>query len=215
MDLVDRSVRLKKHDFVLIHPDCMSGWSDLADATCEVLYWIWQHPPDHSLMPEKGGYLLGTMGTGQIAGLHHLHQSCRREVQVADDSTRKALKGLRMQLDVELARALNERSPRSDDALRFGLACRWMERNLARRTAVALLREYLETSTPALGRLFRKYSNGTPAQFLTKLRMRRAHELVVVDKMSAKSVAFELGYKHANDLSRAYHRHTGKYLCRH
>jgi AraC-like DNA-binding protein len=214
MDLADGSVRLKKRNFLLIHPDCASGWSDRLDATSEVLYWIWKQPPDPSLMPEDGGYRLGTLGTDEVDRLRLLHQACRREVQVADDLSLKALGGLRVQLDAELARALNSRAHRSDDTLRFALACEWMERNLSQRRAVTLLCEYLETSASALERLFRKCGNCTPVQFFSRLRMQRAHELVVHGKMSAKSAAFELGYKHANDLSRAFHRHEGKYLCR-
>lgn len=214
VDLPGSSLRLKKRNFIIIHPDCASGWSDLANATSRVLYWIWEGPPDPPLAPKEGGYLLGTLGMDVLDRLRLLHQACRREVQVADDLSRKALGGLRVQLDAELARAMNSGAHPSDDTLRFTLACQWMQRNLAQRRAVTLLCEYLETSPSALERLFRKCGNCTPVQFFSRLRMQRAHQLVVHEKMSAKSAAFELGYKHANDLSRAYHRHQGKYLCR-
>jgi AraC-like DNA-binding protein len=214
MDLPKGQVRLKEHSFVLIHPDCASGWSDKDDATSEVLYWIWREPPDSLLMPDAGGFRLGTLGADELDRLRQLHLACRREVRVADSLSRKALGGLQVQLDAELARALNNRAHPSDDSLRFTLACEWMERNLAQRRAVTLLCEFMETSPSALERLFRKCGNCTPVQFFSRLRMQRAHELVVNGKMSAKSAAFELGYKHANDLSRAFHRNSGKYLCR-
>jgi transcriptional regulator GlxA family with amidase domain len=89
-----------------------------------------------------------------------------------------------------------------------------MERNLAQRAAETLLREYLETSTLALERLFQKCANCTPAQFLSGLWMQRAREIVVYGKTSVTATAFELGYKHANDLSRAFRWRTGKHLCR-
>jgi AraC-like DNA-binding protein len=214
LDLTDRSIRLKRRSALLIHPDCASGWSDREGATSEVLYWIWQHPPDPSLSLGDGGFRLGLIEADHVDRLRLLHHACRREVQIADASSRNALNGLRAQLDDELTRALDPHPPRSDDMLRYTLACSWLERNLARRKAVTLLCEYLEITAPALERLFQKCASSTPAQFLSRLRMRRARDLVINHKMPVKSAAFELGYKHANDLSRAFRRCTGESLHR-
>ena len=213
LDLSDRSFSLKKGSVVVARPGCMLGWSDQEGAVSEVLYWIWKcHPEPGAPAPVKG-IRLGTADGSQLDHLRLIHQCCRREVQIGDTCSYKALRGLHSQLDMEFTRIFNERKQSSAEELRFALAVNWLRANLRLRGAVTLLGDYLDMSAPALERLFRERAGCTPAQFLHSVRMRRAREMVIEEGMAAKTAAFELGYAHANDLSRAYFRYTGQHLC--
>lgn len=210
LDLVDGKVKLRKGDLCVIDPDCASGWSDRLGAVSEVLYWIWYYPPDAAIAPKAGQFLRGRSNLAQRERLHLLHQECLHQVRLGDDYSFKALTGLRAQLDSEFARAFfGGKAPVTEQRIRFDVARRWLEENLARRGAVALLREYLDIGASELHRLFREETGRTPAQFLHQMRMDRAHELLRHGRFSAKEVAFQLGYAHANDLSRALHRTDG------
>jgi AraC-like DNA-binding protein len=207
LDLAQGRVVLKKGDICIIDPDCASGWSDRPTAVSEVLYWIWYMPPDASIAPAMGQVRQGRAGVAGRERLHRLHQECLHQVRLGDDYSLKALTGLRAQLDSEFARAFfGGKAPMTEQKIRFDVACRWLQENLARRGAIALLREYLDIGAADLHRLFREQTGRTPAQFLHRVRMDRARELLLNGRFSAKEVAFQLGYAHANDLSRALHR---------
>jgi AraC-like DNA-binding protein len=209
----EQGMRLKKGDLVVIHPDSASGWRDEGvKSRSEVLCWIWLQPPDASIAPPAGGVRVALADNDRLDRLHRIHRDCRHEVQLTDGYSFKVLAGLRVQLEAEFGRAPNKRGSGSEAMLQFTIAERWLKENLRTRSAISLLREYLQISILDLEQLFRKSADCTPAQFHHRLRMERARELVSRDRMQVKAAAFELGYAHPNDLSRAFYRHTGKHL---
>jgi AraC-like DNA-binding protein len=44
---------------------------------------------------------------------------------------------------------------------------------------------------------------------MAKIRQQKAHGMLASGKTSVKEVAFQLGYRHAHDFSRAFRRGTG------
>jgi transcriptional regulator GlxA family with amidase domain len=112
-------------------------------------------------------------------------------------------------MDVAIARS-HELPPKPPaHALRLELALRWMAQNLAVPNPVAGLCDYLQVSQITVHRLFRDHLGEPPATHHLRLRMDRARQLLMDGNSSVKEVAHVLGYRHANDLSRAYKRWFG------
>ena len=57
--------------------------------------------------------------------------------------------------------------------------------------------------------LFQSHSGQSPQAVALELRMQRARQRLADGIIPVKQVAYELGYGHANDFSRAYKRHFG------
>ena len=129
---------------------------------------------------------------------------------MADSATGTALEGLRAMLDVELCRHIRIKHTMTDSALRFQLAIRWMEQHLNASAPMRLLGEYLQIWPATLKCLFREKAGASPVAYFQKLKFGRAEKMLVEKKMPVKAVAFELGYRHANDFSRAYRRFAGQ-----
>ena len=128
---------------------------------------------------------------------------------MADSATATALEGLRAMLDVELCRHLRIKHTMTDSALRFQLAVRWMEQHLNAAAPMRLLGEYLQISPATLKCLFREKAAMSPLAYFQKLKFGRAEKMLLEKRMPVKAVAFELGYSHPNDFSRAYRIFAG------
>lgn len=212
LELPTHRVTLRAGQIFVMHPDCPSGWSNRPDGVSSVLSWIWTEPPPEDIAPPPGDFRLGHGDAATIARLQRIHAECRREVQIADAATPRALKGLHRQLEAEFSRVFARAPRRPEKAFRFALACRWLHENLGRRRAIALLGEYLDLSSSDLHRLFTHHARCGPAVYLRRERMLRAEQMVQ-QGVPVKAAAYALGYAHANDLSRAYRRQKGRTLA--
>lgn len=212
LHLVGRHVAIQPGHVLLIHPDCLCGVTNRPDGISSELSWRWTEPPPEEIIPLNCGLRIAVADAPTLARLKRIHLECRREVQIVDEATPYALHGLRRQLDAEFIRIFSQFPHSPDHALRFGLACRWLHENLGTRSAIALLGEYLDISPKELIRLFVEQAGCSPNAYLQQKRMRRAEQYVLQGR-SVKAAAYDLGYTHPNDLSRAYHRLKGQTLA--
>ena len=210
--LLDRDqIKLKACEAFLIGPDCPMGWGgESPRSKARVLGWSWLGAPFFLSgdRDRKGSYRI-LLSREAVKRLQLLHSRCRHEVELADSATSTALDGLRAMLDVELFRHLKIKHTMTDSALRFQLAVRWMERHLNASSPMRLLGEYLQVSPATLKCLFRDKAGISPLAYFQKLKFGRAENMLVEKRMPVKAVAFELGYRHPNDFSRAYRIFTG------
>jgi AraC family transcriptional regulator of arabinose operon len=86
----------------------------------------------------------------------------------------------------------------------------WMAAHLDSKEPVARLCDYLNISQSSLYRRFRKEAGISPLERFQQLRMTEAKRLLAGGGSTVKEIAFDLGYAHFNDLSRAYRKHFGK-----
>jgi transcriptional regulator GlxA family with amidase domain len=121
-----------------------------------------------------------------------------------------ALEELRFRMDIAIARFKTRNHPAPEPALRLELALRWLAQNVQELNPVASLCEYLQVSPVTLNRLFRTHLRESVASYHTRVRMERAGQLLRNDAVAVKEVAYELGYVHANDFSRAFKKYTGR-----
>jgi len=191
------------------HPDCVVGHGDQVGRCCEMLTWVWRTPPAHSaLRPMEGGSLRLMIDRTELRRLKNFHVQCREAIANANERSQLQLLATRLQIDLCLLEGREHRRT-ADGDFRIGLATDFLRNHLNEAEPVKRLCEYLHISEASLKRLFHEHTGKSPRNFALEWRMRWAHERLASTGASVKSVAYALGYRHANDFSRAFKRHHG------
>jgi transcriptional regulator GlxA family with amidase domain len=76
----------------------------------------------------------------------------------------------------------------------MGLVLTWIEQNLQRDLALPLIARHAAMSTRTLSRRFREQVGATPAQWITRARIRRAQRLLETTELAVETVAEEAGF---------------------
>ena len=187
---------------MLFDPDCAFGITQAKRATVEILVWIWQGRPGLAeLRPAPGGFLALPLRQKSVDALTDLHARCRDEVALADSQLPRTLPALRDLLEVEILRG-NQPAPAALD-MRWKLAQAWIAGNLAIHAPVPALCDYLRMSPSTLHRFFRAQTGVSPGAYFRTVKTDAARRLIREEGWQVKAAADHLGYRHANDLSRA------------
>ena len=212
LQLVSRATRMQPGQILVLGPDCASGWAaSNAESVAELLTWVWSGPPRcPGLGPTADGVQIFTADRVLTRTLQQIHSLCRRELEKPDALSALALEELRFRMDVAISRFKTPNLSAPEPALRLELALRWLAQNIRERNPVALLCEYLQVSSVTLDRLFRSHLHETVTAYHTRIRMEWASHLLKKEGVAVKEVAYELGYRHANDFSRAFKKFTGR-----
>lgn len=183
-------------------PDCAFGLSQRTREKVDVLVWVWQgRPSAAALRPARGSFLAVGLRRGPLDSLVDLHVRCRNEVSRADSYLTQTLVALRELVEVEILRAGRTAFPTND--FRWELAVSWMTNNLSIHAPVPALCDYLRMSPSTLHRFFREHAGFSPGAFFRELKAKEARRLIHEEGWQVKAVAYHLGYRHPNDLSRA------------
>jgi len=197
---------------LVLGPDCASGWAaPSGESVAELLTWVWTGAPRcPGLGQTPDGVQIFNANRALIRTLQQIHTSCRRELERLDALSALALEELRFRMDIVISRFKAPNPATAEPVLRLELALRWLAQNGRERNPVAPLCEYLQVSAATLNRLFRTHLDESVAEYHTRTRMERAGQLLKKDGVAVKEVAYELGYVHANDFSRAFKKFTGR-----
>lgn len=187
---------------MLFDPNCAFGISQSRRSSVEILVWIWQgHPVLPELRPESGGFLVLDLRAASVPALTDLHSRCRNEVALADSQLPRTLAALRELLEVEIFRS-SQAAP-AEDEMRWKLAHAWISGNLAIHAPVPALCDYLRMSPSTLHRFFRAQTGLSPGAYFRRIKSEEARRLIREEGWQVKAVAYHLGYRHPNDLSRS------------
>jgi AraC-like DNA-binding protein len=205
--LRDGERKLAPGEAVIVAPrrSYLAGLHDEPGSRSHVLIWVWKTPPlIAEARPAPDGHLLCRMTDAACERLKSAHAACRRELENPDKFVGKIIHGLRLEIDVELARQALQTPATTTRQLLVESAVRWMRQHLHHNNAVFLVCDYLQVSRPTLNRAFAEILAVSPSSYYQRLRMQKARELLERRKLTVKEAAFELGYRHPNDFSRAY-----------
>lgn len=201
-----RADRLATGTLVVLGPDCAFGWNDDPGCTCKLLVWMWRRPVHAQLAALSSSTCLRYGASNEArTELRRWHALTREEIRRDDAHASTALTGLQTLVETALVRA-DERDA-ADDTVTRALA--WIETHFATRQPLARLSDYLGVSTATVHRLFRERLGTTVRQKIAETRQRAALRMLASGRMTIKEIAFQLGYRHAHDFSRAFRNQAG------
>ena len=186
---------------LIFDTDCTFAIAQRRTEKVQILVWIWQgRTPIPGLRPPRGSFRTFSL-CHPLDRLFELHSRCRAEVAQPDMQAARSLSALRRLVEVEILRASYRSAP--DLNARWKLAESWMRSNLSIHTPIPALCEYLRMSPSTLHRFFHAQAGESPGAYFRSLKMREALRLIHDEGLQVKLVAYQLGYRHANELSRA------------
>lgn len=199
-----QTLKLNSSKLLIVAPGCTLDMKDVEVNSCRIQTWAWRTPPEfEELRPKADGHLLIELSTKQRGEIRALHQLFRYEVRNQDAFSPRALEILRARLELCLARGIGASA--QSPAQLFDLAVRWLENNPKADAYIEDLCDYLRISESVLNRLFIGHAGCSPQKIALRIRLSEARRLIGEGE-SVKAVAYHLGYKHPNDLSRALSR---------
>lgn len=201
-------VVLKESQGLVAGPECSFGFRHGDAEACELLVWIFRSASTHgSLTLGDSEYRVFRVAAQPFQAIERLHAHSRDEVSQDDAYSEQAIDSIRSLLDVCLARR-QPVTPQQEQDHRLRLARAWMQNNLELNDPVRSLCQYLQVSSSTLRRLFQERYGVTPGAMHRGMRLREARRLISDEGWMVKQAAYRLGYRHANDLSRALSRHA-------
>lgn len=208
--LNDKKVSLSPGEIVFIGPECAFGWEGKQDVEYKFCMWMWNHINSPKLRSHQHSYTTRLLPLKKREPFLQLHEQCRREVLNLDDYSSTYLEGCHIQFEALLERTLEAKQEDDKASARIEQATAWMNEHLDSREPIARLCDYLNLSQSSLHRLFKSRMSTSPANHFHALKMEHAKELLQNEDMQVKEIAFQLGYDHFNDFSRAYKKHFGR-----
>ena len=85
-----------------------------------------------------------------------------------------------------------------------------LEQNLEREISVKEMAQHINISPSYLRSLFHRVYAQSPVNYVRKLRIARAMELLAVPEISITEVAYKTGFNDSNYFTRVFHKHTGE-----
>lgn len=205
-----KKLSLQAGDVLIIDPECAYGWTDQSARACQPMTWMWRTAPAHSqITPKPGRFLHWRVKNEVLRELAGINRLCQREAGWAGETSRLVLRRTHLDLDICLSRSRCRRNEKDQQQL-FKMALRFLRKNRADLQPARSLCEYLQVSPSTLRNLFQKNCGKRPQAVAQDLRMELAQERLKTGRVPVKQVAYELGYRHPNDFSRAYKRYFGQ-----
>lgn len=191
-------------------PDFAFGFPKRGQMPAKILAWIWRNDPPHfPNLAEDACEFLRFSGP-DLDLLCELHRQTRYECLNSDMLTDPFLIQLHGLVDIVFTRAHHQQSSRDLPDQQIRIARQWMLDHLDASRPVEDLARYLNLSPVSLHRLFKERMQESPGSHFRRLKMERAQELLKRGQHSVKWIAYELGYRHPGDFSRAYTTFWGK-----
>ncbi len=204
VEFTESSRRFGPGTGMITGPDLAFGFPKRGQMPAKILAWIWKNAPKHyaQLSPDSWDFL--RFSRPDLDLLRELHRQTRYTCLNSDALTDPFLDQLHGLVDIVFTRArLQEHSHDLPDQ-QIRIARQWMLDHLNVPRPVEDLARYLNLSTVSLHRLFKDRLQESPGAHFRRLKMERAQELLQRGQHSVKWIAYELGYRHPGDFSRAY-----------
>lgn len=208
LDLGKKTIPINYPSYLSVPSHIPQGWRKLKHPESAIVFcWIWAK--QESSASERS-----------VVTHQHLIPELSKKVLWAHRETRwtqnlppivafQHLQSIRRCLDtwIEHLDPLNDASLKKETFIK---AKQWILQYLSRPQKVQDLADYLGLSLLQLHQLFQMNVRSTPDQYIQKMKYSEAKKLLRNSKKSIKQIAYELGYLHANDFSRAFKKWSGE-----
>jgi AraC-like DNA-binding protein len=145
-----------------------------------------------------------------LAHVEQLTETMERECETADPGYEVALRAKLLELMVYLSRAYTSTATTEAHALlRVGNVIGALENDFAKDWKLDGLLKIAHMSRSNLMRIFRKATGQTPIEYLVRLRIQRAMEMLRNTDLTITEIAMEVGFNDSNYFTRQFRRATG------
>jgi len=151
------------------------------------------------------------LGTQQLAHVRSLVATLDDELRAQEPGYRFMARSVLMQLIGYLSRCYSrEQAPEAASLLRIGETISYIEENYAQPITLAELQDVAHMSKSGLLRAFRQALDSSPIDYLIRLRISRAAELLSQGDLSVTEVAFRVGFSDSNYFARQFRKVMGE-----
>lgn len=201
--------RLSPGTLLVIGPECAFGWEDEGRRSSRLFVSVWREPGQAALRDlPSDGLAAFALSPSQAADLEALQLLCVKEAHRQENVSASVFGALQILIETLIVRFKSETEDDPDGLMRRAVG--WIESHLATHQPLARLSDYLGVSTATIQRIFRNRHGTSVMRMIADLRCREADRLLGQKGTSIKQVAYQLGYRHPHDFSRAYLKHTGR-----
>ena len=109
-----------------------------------------------------------------------------------------------------VSRKVNSNTPLPAEYAVISEILSYIHENLAGGISIQQIAQSFHLSLSTLERYIRTHLRTTPNELLVKVKMQRAHQLLVSSLLNISEIAYECGYESVSSFSRAFRKHTGK-----
>ncbi len=198
----------------LFPPGVIHGWKGESDASCEVIVAHFSSVPDAiAEVAAKYRVLETRLSRGDLKGLEKIAQCLNRHywepTLESDLRTQRAL----MDLCLLLLRNYAERTTRKmvgGSYDRVVAAEEWLRAHLPENPSISAAADHVGVSSSQLCRLFLHIRKKTPQEFLNRIKIEIAMELLGHSNAKLDKVAAESGFSSASNLCRAFKAAKGR-----
>jgi AraC-like DNA-binding protein len=150
------------------------------------------------------------LGRIPLARIEQLAREMENERQNKPPGYEVALRAKLLELIIYLSRAYPQTNTLEAHALlRVGHVIGALENNPAQSWKLADLQHIAHMSRSNLMRVFRKATGQTPIEYLLRLRIQKAMELLQNSDLKITEIAFEIGFNDSNYFTRQFKRIQG------
>jgi AraC-like DNA-binding protein len=205
----DGSAKFESGTVLIIGPDHAFGWSDARTRKCRVLQWMFRQLLTQPFLRQPPDYFAKIrLHPTALKRVQLIHAICREEVLTGGPAMDMTLDALQRLLEATLQGCLETTSTEKHPPSPLQAGLDWIDSHLETAQPVARLADFLGMSVSKLFRRFKAELGESPHAYFRRRRMELVRREITAGR-PVKEVAFALGYRHAEDLSRAYRRHFG------
>jgi AraC-like DNA-binding protein len=151
------------------------------------------------------------LDSGQLAYVSRIVGEMKQEFEGKKPGHKPAIKALLVQLIIYLSRQYSrQKTGKVTRILPLAESVAFMEENFNQKLALRDLAGIACMSVPNFIRVFKDTYRTTPVDYLIRLRVQKASEMLQNKDETITSVALKSGFSDGNYFSRAFHRITGK-----
>lgn len=205
-----RSETIHSPTLAIIGPNRAFGWKDQSSNTSRLLVWVWREPAHAKLarLPKDVFALFG-LKDSELSKLKWLHSLSRNETLNFDEDSTPVFAAIRTLIEAHIVRIVDGNVTQGREEI-VTRALQWMETHITTRQPLARLSDYLGVSPATVQRIFQERLGTSVTKTIAELRRREADRMLASPGTSIKEVAYQLGYRHPHDFSRAYQKHVGR-----
>ena len=150
-----------------------------------------------------------------LAKVESIVKNMRQEIRMKKTGFKAVLLGDLIQLIIYLSRRYSEdiKTSKSQSILRVAEMIGWLEQNYAKSWKISDLAKLLCVSDGHLHRIFKEATGQSPIDYLLKLRLQRAMELLSGTHLSITEIAFSTGFNDSNYFTRQFKKVVGVTPC--